>query len=111
AYQFKRDLKPEVTLKLKDFSDTHGSPAERFYNLLCIAFGANPDLFADIVTKGYLPVERAIGCEDEYRQLALAFNSLIGPHIDANLAKEVMAKSWLPDGAVKPPRRPEPDPR
>jgi hypothetical protein len=111
AYQFKRDLKPEVTVKLKDFSDTHGSPAARFYNLLCIAFGANPALFGDIVSKGYLPVERAIGCEDEYRQLAYAFNSLIGPHIDATLARSVMARSWLPDGAVKPPRRPEPAPR
>jgi hypothetical protein len=109
AYQFKRDLRPEVTLKLKDFSDTHGAPAVRFYNLLCIAYGANPELFAGIVDKGYLPVERAIGCEDEYRQLAYAFNALIGPHIDATLAKAVMARSWLPDGSVKPPHRPVPD--
>jgi hypothetical protein len=111
AYQFKRELMPETTLKLKDFSDTHGTPAERFYNLLCIAFGANGELFADIVTKGYLPVERAIGCEDEYRQLAHAFKALIGPHIDETLAKAVMAKQWLPDGATRPERRPEPDPR
>ena len=27
AHQFRRDLKPEVTLKLNDFSDTHGAPA------------------------------------------------------------------------------------
>jgi hypothetical protein len=111
AYQFKRDLKPTVTLDLKEFSDTHGPPAERFYNLLCIAFGANADLFADIVSKGYLPVERAIGCEDEYHQLAHAFKMLIRPHIDAGLAKQVMAMNWLPDGSVRPPRRPEPDPR
>jgi hypothetical protein len=111
AYQFRRDLKPTLTLELKDFSDTHGQPAERFYNLLCIAFGANADLFADIVRKGYLPIERAIGCEDEYHQLAHAFKNLIGPHIDAGLARQVMAKHWLPDGSVRPPRRPEPDPR
>jgi hypothetical protein len=111
AYQFRSDLKPEVTLQLKDFSDSHGAPAERFYNLLCIAFGANAELFADIVSKGYLPVERAIGCEDEYHQLAHAFKALIMPHIDETLARHVMAKHWLPDGAAKPPRRPEPDPR
>jgi hypothetical protein len=111
AYQFKRDLKPTLTLELKDFSDTHGQPAERFYNLLCIAFGANAELFADIVSKGYLPVERAIGCEDEYHQLAHAFKRLIAPHIDASIARQVMAKHWLPDGSVRPPRRPEPDPR
>jgi hypothetical protein len=111
AHQFKRDLKPTLVVDVKDFSDTHGQPAERFYNLLCIAFGANADLFADIVSKGYLPVERAIGCEDEYHQLAHAFKKVIGPHIDAGLAKQVMAMNWLPDGSVRPPRRPEPDPR
>jgi hypothetical protein len=107
AYQFKRDLKPELRLELKDFSDTHGTPAQRFYNLLCIAFGANPEVFAEIVSKGHLPVERAIGCEDEYRALAHAFRILISPHIDESLAKDVMARHWLPDGATRPPRRPE----
>jgi hypothetical protein len=106
AHQFRRDLKPKVTLGLKDFSDTHGAPAARFYNLLCIAFGANPELFADIVSKRQLPVERAIGCEDEFRELAHAFKTLIGPHIDDALAKEVMSRHWLPDGATKPPPRP-----
>lgn len=112
AYQFKKDLeKREVTLSVKDFSDSHGPPAQRFYNLLCIAYGANGDLFADIVSKGYLPVERAIGCEDEYHQLAYGFKTLIGPHIDKALAEQVMAMNWLPDGNTRPPRRPEPDPR
>jgi hypothetical protein len=78
---------------------------------LCIAFGANPAMFGDIVGKGLLPVERAIGCEDEYRELAHAFKMLIGPHIDEALAKDVMARQWLPEGTTRPPRRPEPDPR
>lgn len=107
AYQFKDDLKPKVTLELKAFSDTHGSPARRFYNLICIAFGANRLLFDAVVSKGYLPVERAIGCEDEYSQLAHAYQTLIGPHVDEALAREVMARSWLPDGRARPPRRPD----
>jgi hypothetical protein len=111
AHQFRRDLKPKVTLELKDFSDTHGAPAARFYNLLCIAFGANPELFADLVSKGMLPVERAIGCEDEFRELAHAFRTLIRPHIDEALAKQVMARHWLPDGMTKPQPHPGPAPR
>jgi hypothetical protein len=108
AHQFRRDLKPKVTLELKDFSDTHGAPAARFYNLLCIAFGANPEGFADIVSKRELPVERAIGCEDEFRALAHAFRTLIRPHIDEALAKQVMARHWLPDGMTKPQPHPGP---
>jgi hypothetical protein len=111
AHQFRRDLKPRITLRLNDFSDTHGAPATRFYNLLCIAFGANPELFADIVSRRELPVERAIGCEDEFRELAHAFKTLIGPHIDDELAKQVMARHWLPDGATRPTPRPEHKPR
>jgi hypothetical protein len=107
AYQFRRDLKPKITLRLNDFSDTHGAPATRFYNLLCIAFGANPELFADIVSKRELPVERAIGCEDEFRELAHAFKTLIGPHIDEDLARQVMTRHWLPDGATRPTPRPK----
>jgi hypothetical protein len=108
AHQFRKDLeKGNLTLPIKDFSDSHGAPAQRFYNLLCIAFGANPELFADIVSKHQLPVERAIGCEDEFRELAHAFKTLIRPHIDDALAKEVMARHWLPDGMTKPQPHPE----
>jgi hypothetical protein len=108
AYAFKGDLRDkQVTLSLKEFSDSHGLPAGRFYNLLCIAFGADANLFAGIVKKGYLPVERAIGCEDEYRQLAHAFKKLIAPHIDEALARGVMARKWLPDVTVRPAPRPQ----
>jgi putative metallopeptidase DUF4344 len=107
AHQFRRDLKPRITLKLGDFSDTHGAPATRFYNLLCIAYGANPDLFSDFVSNRQLPIERAIGCHDEFRELAHAFKTLIRPHIDEALAKEVMARHWLPEGMTKP--TPHPD--
>ena len=49
----------EVTVAMKKFSDEHGIPAQRFYNVLCMAYGADPNLFADIVEKGYLPRDRS----------------------------------------------------
>jgi hypothetical protein len=108
AYMFKRDIAgPQATLELRSFSDTHGTPAQRFYNVLCIAFGADAKLFGDLPAKGYLPWERAIWCEDEYRQVARAFTKLIGPHIDEALARQVMAKKWLPDVSTKPPAHPQ----
>lgn len=80
-----RDLRRrriEVT-RQTTFSDEHGTPAQRLYNLLCIAYGSDKDLFADIVEKGFLPQERADICEDEYRQVDLAYRTLIEPHIDS----------------------------
>jgi hypothetical protein len=108
AYLYKDDLKKEqVVMTRKDFADVHSSPQQRFYSLLCIAYGSDTDKFADFVKKGFLPKERADECEDEYTQAAHAFNTLIRPHIDRPLAKQVLAKDWSPDVNRRPPHRPK----
>ena len=62
AYQYKGDLAaPTVTMARQKFADEHGTPVQRFYNLLCMAYGADPKLFADVVTKDFLPKDRAEG--------------------------------------------------
>jgi putative metallopeptidase DUF4344 len=81
--------------KKNPFADEHGLPAQRFYNFLCLAYGADATLFADVVEKGYLPKERAEGCADEYEQVAQAMTRLIRPYIDQTRAKRVRAKRWL----------------
>jgi hypothetical protein len=106
AYQYKGDLQSStVTLSLKKFADEHGTPVQRFYNVLCVAYGADKTLFADVIAKGYLPAERADGCEDEYQQVAFAFHKLIRPYIDRKLAKRIH-KSWLPPVTTPPASRP-----
>jgi Putative metallopeptidase len=64
------------------FADEHGTKAQRLYNLLCIAYGSDKELFADLVEKGYLPVSRADICDSEYRQIEFAYRTLIAPHLD-----------------------------
>ena len=78
-----------------DFASVHGLPAQRFYNVLCIAYGWDRNLFADFVKKGLLPQHRAAGCSWEYKQIAHAFKTLIGPHIDEELQKQVQVRQWL----------------
>ena len=63
------------------FSDEHSLPAQRAFNVLCIAYGADKELFADIVEKEFLPKGRAEGCGVEYDDLTFAMTKLIGPHI------------------------------
>jgi hypothetical protein len=94
AYMYNVDASKPSTKK-NPFADEHGLPAQRFYNVLCLAYGADPKLFADVVEKGYLPKERAEGCEDEYEQITLAMNKLIRPYIDRKRAEAVRAKRWL----------------
>ena len=102
AYQYKGDLlSPTVTMAQQRFADEHGTPAQRFYNLLCMAYGADPKLFFDVVDKNFLPADRAVGCEREYAQISHAFTTLLAPHIDGRLARK-LHKRWLPPVDTKP---------
>jgi hypothetical protein len=78
-----------------DYAAVHGLPAQRFYNVLCIAYGAQPQLFADFVKQGFLPVTRIGYCRWEYRQIAHAFRTLISPHVDPVLQEKVRGREWL----------------
>lgn len=78
-----------------DYAAAHGLPAQRFFNVLCIAYGAEPKLFADYVKQGFLPVFRIGNCRWEYRQILHAFKTLIAPHVDPVLQEKVRGREWL----------------
>jgi len=79
---------PQVTVPVDAFSDEHSLPAQRAYNVLCMAYGADKKMFADIVEKDLLPKKRAESCEYEYEDLTFAMTKLIGPHIDRRVARK-----------------------
>jgi hypothetical protein len=101
AFAYERYVQnPEVSAPLAAFSDVHAAPAQRYFNMLCLAYGAQPALFSDVVDRGYLPKTRARNCEREYHQVGFAFHDLVTPHLDQELARKVMDREWLP--AIKP---------
>lgn len=103
AYSYRNFLTHEkVTAPLAAFSDTHLPPATRFYNMICLAYGADAKLFGDFVDKGYLPKERASSCRREYGEVSYAFKKLISPHVDKAIAQNVLKKDWLPEQGTKP---------
>lgn len=82
---------------IKDFADEHGLPAQRYFNLLCVAYGSDPKAYADAVSRGGLTKERAEeSCPGEYAALDRAFRALILPHVDKALLKKVRAKVRFP---------------
>jgi hypothetical protein len=98
AYSYKKYVQgSHVTVPLAAFSDAHSAPAQRFYNLLCTAYGSDPTRYGDFVEKDYLPTSRAGSCKREYNTTAFAFRELIAPHVDKELAIEVLGKNWLQD--------------
>ena len=101
AYSYnKYVLGSQVTVPLAAFSDAHSAPAQRFYNLLCTAFGSDQTRYGDFVENGYLPKSRAGSCMREYNTTAFAIRELISPHVDKELAKQVLGKNWIPDGKL-----------
>jgi hypothetical protein len=106
AYQYKGDIRrPFVFQALRKFSDVHGTPAQRYFNVLCMAYGADPVLFADFVEQALLPKDRAEGCKEEYTQVANAFRKLIDPYVDQDLARELHQNWMLPPADKRPQRR------
>jgi hypothetical protein len=66
----------------KELSDAHSLPSQLYYDVLCLAYGSDPDSYARAVTDRGLPLTRAEGCADEYQQVAYAVETLIAKNID-----------------------------
>jgi hypothetical protein len=99
AHEFMKDYKenPTVFRSLQAYSSVHGTPEQRYYNFLCLAYGADPVLFADVMENEYLPKRRAQNCSYEYQSFAYAFHHEISPHIDQQMARAVLDGTWFPE--------------
>jgi hypothetical protein len=91
---------PAMPTRLAAFASDHGLPQERFYNLICLAFGADRQEFADAA--GYLPPTRSPKCSYEYQTLLRAFHKEISPHLNQEMARRVLDTDWLQALESKP---------
>ncbi len=69
------ELKGATTDKI-DYWDNHNLEIQRFHNIVCLVFGGNADLLDDLMDTEFLPFERAMSCEYEYKQALYALNWL-----------------------------------
>lgn len=88
-----------------DLSDVRGVTAQRYYTMLCIAYGGNRRVFGGFVAAersfdpspaaGDLPLVRARGCPEEFTTLRDAFNAAVAPHLDQDLLRRVQVVQWI----------------
>jgi hypothetical protein len=85
-----------------NFADTVSPEAQRFYNYLCIAYGADPITFHFLagapspgLSVSQIPDSRAVTCAREFEQVRHAFNLRIMPFVDPDLMTKVRATQWL----------------
>ncbi len=62
-----------------NMADEHLLQEQRFYNSLCMIYGSDPTKYANILTEGYLPKERASRCPIEYQRTVDSWASLLAP--------------------------------
>lgn len=71
--------------------------AQRFYNYLCFAYGAQAKSYEFLVNGFNLPPDRARLCREEFFKLRRAFRATFMRHVDVKLIERVKArKNWLP---------------
>jgi hypothetical protein len=84
-----------------DFARPDSPESQRFYNYLCIAYGADPITFYFLKPRPgpgaqpRLTSHRAERCEGEYLQVKHAFDLRIMPYVDPDLMLKVRASQWL----------------
>ncbi len=78
-----------------DFASSHSPPIQRFYQLVCTAYGWDESLFGYVREK-YLDPERADECPDEVETLKASFSKLIGPHLHSQTRHAIEIGSWMP---------------
>lgn len=76
-----------------DFADVHGLDRQRFYNVLCLAWGSDPKRYAFAKELGKLPDDRAEGCADEYHQVRYAVQTLIRKNVDPKEVERIRQKA------------------
>jgi hypothetical protein len=90
------------------FWNEHSFDGQRFYNIMCLIYGSNPDKYKDFVKNGSLPAERAQRCPDEYKKIQGAWEALLEPHLTNGAATNVDYKPSVPP--VEAPKDTKTDP-
>jgi hypothetical protein len=97
VYAYMLEVQDTDPPDMEEYADEHSTTEQRTINLICMAYGSDPELFKDLPKLGGIPQYRIDICEEEYELISFAYQKLIGPLVDQKLAKKVFAKSWLPD--------------
>jgi hypothetical protein len=74
-------LQPSSTeFDATQMADEHSLGPVRLYNVMCWIYGSDPDKYANIVTSGSLPQDRAVRCPGEWDRMAKAWQRLLSSY-------------------------------
>lgn len=62
--------------------DVHGPDEQRYYNTVCLFYGADPEARADFADDMGLPEDRAVYCPEEFEQAEAAWGAVLDDVMD-----------------------------
>jgi hypothetical protein len=74
------------------FWDEHSLNEQRFYNMMCLIYGSNPDGYGEVIGENELPSDRAEQCPDEYKTISGSWNKLLAPYLSVPVMRMTLAK-------------------
>jgi len=83
AEQFEADAlaeREETTSGDYAYWDEHGLSAQRYYNVICLIYGSDPQYWQDLVKSRELPQDRADQCAGEFDQKTYAWETILDPY-------------------------------
>lgn len=77
SFGFAAEAMDDTDVEEIAFWDVHGPDPQRFYNTVCLFYGADPDGRDDFAADMELPEERAEYCEEEYAMAADSWGAVL----------------------------------
>jgi Putative metallopeptidase len=65
----------------EDYGDEHSLDKQRYFNMVCWAYGSDPDNSQELIDVWELPTARAEQCVDEYAQLDRSWTRLLSDNL------------------------------
>ncbi len=61
--------------------DEHSLDTQRFQNIMCMAYGSDPELYDALILQNILPADKADRCVSEYNKITRSWNILLDPYM------------------------------
>ncbi len=84
------------------FWDEHAFDGQRFYNIMCLIYGSDPQKYGSFVADGNLPKARAARCQEEYGKIQASWRKLLEPHLTNDAAEEIDYTPSVPADETTP---------
>jgi hypothetical protein len=75
------DLEAQEGGWLPDYADVHGLDMQRYYGVVCIVYGSNPERFQELADYSELDPDRQESCAFDYEQALSSWGVLLEPHL------------------------------